>query len=178
MNHSPESVIPDTDRDIELERSFYGHTGGTSIAACPVVSEFTDDIDQLKAILLTLQAKHQQQEYTIDKLTQTVDAQSEEVVELKYQIQHLVEQLNLSKSKCFASQSEKIVKGSFNEAEQQDLLPKEKKKPESGGAKRERKPLSDRLEREISQHMLNAPYCNFCDTPLHECGIEIGSFEF
>ena len=53
--------------------------------------------------------------------------------------------LNLSKSKRFASQSEKIPKGTFNEAEQQDLLSKEKKKPESEAAKRGRKPLPDTL---------------------------------
>ena len=130
------------------------------------MTELPNDIDQLKAMLLRLQEE-------VITLKKTVDTQAEEVVELNSQIQLLLEQLNLSKSKRFASQSEKIPKGTFNEAEQQDLLSKEKKKPESEAAKRGRKPLPETLEREISQHTLNAPYCDCCDTPLHECGIEI-----
>ena len=102
------------------------------------MTKLPNDIDQLKAMLLRLQEE-------VIPLKKTLDTQAEEVVELNSQIQHLVEQLNLSKSKRFASQSEKIAKGTFNEAEQQDLLPKEKKKPESEAAKRGRKALPDTL---------------------------------
>ena len=115
-------------------------------------------------MLLTLQEE-------VITLQKTVDTQAEEVVELKTHVQLLVEQLNLSKSKRFASQSEKIAKGTFNEAEQQDALPKSK--TASGSAKTGRKPLPDTLEREVQQHTLNAPYCACCDTPLHECGTEV-----
>lgn len=56
-----------------------------------------------------------------DKLLIT---KQEEVAELKIQVELLVEQLNLNKSKRFSSQSEKLPKGTFNEAEQQKSLPK------------------------------------------------------
>jgi len=92
------------------------------------MTDFPNDIEQLKAMLL---AK--------DTLLQ---AKEEEVAALKTQVQLLVEQLNLSKSKRFASQSEKVAKGTFNEAEQQNAF-------------------------------LNAPYCDCCDAPLHECGKEV-----
>ncbi len=76
------------------------------------MTDLPDDIDQLKAMLLEL---HQQNEAK-DKL---LAAKQEEVAELKTKIELLVEQLNLSKSKRFSSQSEKTPKGTFNEAEQQ-----------------------------------------------------------
>jgi transposase len=69
-----------------------------------------NDIDQSKAKLLELQ----QQNEVKDKL---LAEKQEEVVELKTKIQLLVEQLNLNKSKRYASQSEKTPKGAFNEAE-------------------------------------------------------------
>ncbi|MBD1569770.1 IS66 family transposase [Aliivibrio sp. S10_S31] len=96
------------------------------------MTDFPDDIEQLKAMLLEL---HYQNEAK-DKL---LIAKQEEVAELKTQVELLVEQLNLNKSKRFSSQSEKV--------------PKE-------------------LEREIHKHELNAPYCECCDKPLHECGVE------
>ena len=70
-----------------------------------------DDIDQLKAMLMQLQEEKVQAE----QLAQT---RLEEIVELETKVHLLVEQLNLSKSKRFSSQSEKIPKGTFNEAEQ------------------------------------------------------------
>ncbi len=75
----------------------------------PQMTDFPDDIEQLKAMLLAKDA--------------LLQAKEEEVAALKTQVQLLVEQLNLSKSKRFASQSEKVAKGTFNEAEQQDALP-------------------------------------------------------
>lgn len=119
------------------------------------MTDLPDDIAQLKAML---QAK--------DILLQ---AKEEEVAALKTQVQLLVEQLNLSKSKRFAAQSEKVPKGTFNEAEQQKALPK----PAAERGKTGRKPLPANLEREVQTYTLNAPYCDCCDTPLHECGKEV-----
>ncbi len=67
------------------------------------MTDLPDDIDQLKAMLLEL---HQQNEAK-DKL---LEAKQEEVAELKTKIELLIEQLNLSKSKRFSSQSEKYPK--------------------------------------------------------------------
>uniref|UniRef100_E6XKW8 ISSba7-like transposase, Orf3 n=1 Tax=Shewanella putrefaciens (strain 200) TaxID=399804 RepID=E6XKW8_SHEP2 len=119
------------------------------------MTDYPDDIEQLKAMLL--------------KLEQEKQAMEEEVAALKTQVQLLVEQLNLSKSKRFASQSEKVAKGTFNEAEQQNALPSSPKERRKTG----RKPLPTDLEREVQTHTLNAPYCDCCDAPLHECGKEI-----
>ncbi len=125
------------------------------------MTDLPDDIDQLKAMLLELQ----QQNEAKDKL---LAAKQEEVAELKTKVQLLVEQLNLSKSKRFASQSEKTPKGTFNEAEQQNTV----SKSESQKKKRGRKPLPEELEREVHKHELNAPYCECCNEPLHQCGVE------
>ncbi|MDV7106413.1 transposase, partial [Vibrio sp. TH_r3] len=125
------------------------------------MTELPDDVEQLKAMLLEL---HQQNEAK-DKLLQ---AKQEEVVELETKVQLLLEQLNLSKSKRFSSQSEKIPKGTFNEAEQQTSVPKSDDEKKKTG----RKPLPTELERETHKHELNAPYCDCCDEPLHECGVE------
>ncbi|WP_158174562.1 IS66 family transposase [Grimontia hollisae] len=113
------------------------------------------DIEQLKAMLIAKDA--------------LLQAKEEEVAALKPQVQLLVEQLNPSKSKRFASQSEKVAKGTFNEAEQQDALPSAPKARRKTG----RKPLPADLEREVQTHTLNAPYCDGCDAPLHECGKEV-----
>ncbi len=65
-----------------------------------MMTDLPDDIDQLKALVCQLQALNQ--------------AQTESLAELRTQIQHLLEQLNLSKSKRFGKQSEKADKGPFN----------------------------------------------------------------
>lgn len=70
---------------------------------------------------------------------------------LKNHVQLLIEQLNLSQSKRFAAQSEKVAKGTFNEAEQQDALPSAPKARRKTG----RKPLPADLEREVHTHTLN-----------------------
>lgn len=115
------------------------------------MNELPDDVEQLKAMLLQLQQEKQ--------------SLSEEVIELKSAVQLLTEQLNLSKSKRFAAQSEKHPKGTFNEAEQQN-------KPEPKHHKKGRKPLPEGLERETRIHTLNAPHCDCCGDAMHECGSE------
>lgn len=100
------------------------------------MTDFPDDIEQLKAMLL--------------KLEQEKQAMAEEVAALKTQVQLLVEQLNLSKSKLFPSQSEKVAKGTFNEAEQQDALPSSPKARKKTG----RKPQPADLESKVQTHTL------------------------
>ncbi|MDC9616369.1 IS66 family transposase [Xenorhabdus khoisanae] len=118
------------------------------------MTDLPDDIDQLKALVCQLQAANQ--------------AQAESLTELRAQIKQLLEQLNLSKSKRFGKQSEKADKGTFNEAEQQDALPK----PAPAHHKKGRQPLPAGLEREVQRHTLNAPHCDCCGEPLHTCGVE------
>ncbi|MEG3694207.1 IS66 family transposase [Vibrio coralliirubri] len=126
------------------------------------MTELPDDVEQLKAMLLKLQEENYE-------LKKTVDTQAEEVVELENKMQLLLEELNLSKSKRFSAKSEKAPKGTFNEAEQQNALPKASPKHHKKG----RKPLPVELDREVHQHTLNAPYCECCNEPLHPCGTEV-----
>ncbi|MDH5983355.1 IS66 family transposase, partial [Vibrio aestuarianus] len=65
------------------------------------MNDLPDDVEQLKAMLLALQEAN----LAKDKLLQ---AQQEEMAELKTRVELLLEQLNLSKSKRFSSQSEKV----------------------------------------------------------------------
>ena len=126
------------------------------------MTDLPDDIDQLKVMLIELY----QQNEAKDKL---LAAKQEEVAELKTQVKLLIEQLNLSKSKRFTSQSEKTPKGTFNEAEQQkSTAGSDEKKKKTG-----RKPFPKELEREVHKHELNAPCCECCEAPLHQCGIEV-----
>lgn len=125
------------------------------------MNHLPDDVEQLKAMLLALQEENKAK----DKQLQ---AQQEEMAELKTRVELLLEQLNLSKSKRFSSQSEKVVKGTFNEAEQQNAL----HKPEPAHHKKGRKPLPEELEREVQVHTLNAPHCECCGHELHKCGVE------
>lgn len=133
------------------------------------MTDLPDDIEQLKNMLLELQEENQSKDKAIATLEKTVQTQAEEVAELETKVQLLVEQLNLNKSKRFSSQSEKIAKGTFNEAEQQNSLPK----TELNHHKKGRKPLPKELNREVIQHELNTPYCGCCDAPLHKCGKEV-----
>lgn len=119
-----------------------------------MMTDLPDDIDQLKALVCQLQALNQ--------------AQAESLAELRTQIQHLLEQLNLSKSKRFGKQSEKADKGTFNEAEQQISRPK----PTPAHHKKGRQPLPAGLAREVQCHTLNVPHCDCCGEPLHACGTE------
>ncbi len=133
------------------------------------MTKFPDDVEQLKAMFLKLQDDNQSKDKAIATLEKTVKTQAEEVIELENKMQLLIEQLNLSKSKRFSAQSEKESKGTFNEAEQLNSLPKSDPKHHKKG----RKPLPKGLKREVHQHTLNAPYCECCNEPLHECGTEV-----
>ncbi len=133
------------------------------------MTKLPDDVEQLKAMFLKLQDENQSKDKAIATLEKTVKTQAEEVIELENKMQLLIEQLNLSKSKRFSAQSEKESKGTFNEAEQLNSLPKSDPKHHKKG----RKPLPKGLKREVHQHTLNAPYCECCNEPLHECGTEV-----
>ncbi len=70
------------------------------------MTELPDDIEQLKAMLLKLQAENR-------ALQKTVDTQAEEAIELETKMQLLPEKPNLSKSKRFSAKSEKRTQRYF-----------------------------------------------------------------
>ena len=84
----------------------------STIQPLTMPANLPDDINQLKQIIAQL---HQQ----VNDLSQDNQTQAEEISELKTQVEYMREQLNLSKSKRFGKQSEKVPRGTFNEAEQQ-----------------------------------------------------------
>ncbi|WP_315708219.1 IS66 family transposase [Brenneria uluponensis] len=125
------------------------------------MTDLPDDVDQLKAMLLQLQAEN-------GSLKEALHTQAEAVVELENRLQLLIEQLNLSTSRRFSAQSEHVPKGTFNEAEQQHAI----SKPAPAHHKKGRKPLPKALERDVHTHTLNAPHCECCGHELHPCGVE------
>ena len=128
------------------------------------MTDLPNDVEQLKAMLLQLQAENQAKD-------EQLKAKQEENTELQNKLDLLIEQLNLSKSKRFSASSEKVPKGTFNEAEQQQALTNAKSKTPS--KPKGRKPLPAALERGIHEHKLDTPQCDCCKAPLHECGKEI-----
>ncbi|WP_282111331.1 IS66 family transposase zinc-finger binding domain-containing protein, partial [Shewanella algicola] len=127
-----------------------------------------DDIEQLKAMVLQLQQAADIALAQASLAKEEALVAQEEITELKTQIQLLIEQLNLSQSKRFSSKSEKVPKGTFNEAEQQDIAePPAQTKKKTG-----RKPLPETLEREVITHEIDSPCCECCQSPLHRCGVE------
>ena len=117
-----------------------------------------DDINQLKQIIAQL---HQQ----VNDLSQDNQTQAEEISELKTQVEYMREQLNLSKSKRFGKQSEKVPRGTFNEAEQQA-------KAEPKHHKKGKQKLPEHLERETRVYTLDAPVCDCCQQSMHACGTQ------
>lgn len=127
-----------------------------------------DDIEQLKAMVLQLQQAADIAQAQASLAKEEVLVAQEEITELKTQIQLLIEQLNLSQSKRFSSKSEKVAKGTFNEAEQQDIAEPSTQTTKKTG----RKPLPEALEREVITHEIDSPCCECCQSPLHQCGVE------
>ena len=89
------------------------------------MTDLPDDVEQLKAMLM----QFQKEKLEADLKVQT---QQKEIAELETKVQLLVEQLNLSKFKRFSTQSEKIPKGTFNEAEQKNSTPKSDDEKKNG----------------------------------------------
>lgn len=122
------------------------------------MTNLPDDIDQLKAMLL----EFQQQNEAKDKL---LAEKQEEVAELTTKVQLLVEQLNLSKSKRFASQSEKKQRYI-----QRSRATKHRLKVRNPKEKTRTKPLPEELVREetntsLTRHIVNTA-TNHCTSAV------------
>ena len=114
-------------------------------------TELPDDIEQLKQMLIALQHDNQ--------------ALSTENNILKNKLEEALAQLKISRTKQFGRRSEKLAKGTFNEAEQHQ----KQAKPRS---KTGRKPLPEHLEREVKLYALDNPLCDCCGQVMHECGVQ------
>ncbi len=130
----------------------------STIQPLTMPANLPDDINQLKQIIAQL---HQQ----VNDLSQDNQTQAEEISELKTQVEYMREQLNLSKSKRFGKQSEKVPRGTFNEAEQQA-------KAEPKHHKKGKQKLPEHLERETRVYTLDAPVCDCCQQSMHACGTQ------
>lgn len=84
------------------------------------MTELPNDIEQLKAMLIKLQEDNQVKSEQLQAKDKIIQSVTEEKIELENKVQLFIKQLNLNKSKRFSSQREKVVKGTFNEAEQQN----------------------------------------------------------
>ncbi|WDE03681.1 IS66 family transposase [Thalassomonas viridans] len=112
----------------------------------------TEEIEKLKQQLTALE--------------QQVQSLTEDKIELQSQLQHVLAQLKLSRSKRFGKQSEKAPKGTFNEAEQSK--PKNPPKHHNKG----RKALPEHLEREEVIYEIEKPVCQCCGEGMQACGSE------
>lgn len=93
-----------------------------------------------------------------------VNALKEEKLGMQAHIDHLIAQLNLSKSQRFGKKSEKSPRGTFNEAEKIKAEPKHHKKGKQS--------LPGELEREVVEHALADTSCACCGHEMHICGSE------
>lgn len=118
-----------------------------------------DDIEKLKQMLASLQQENQ-------ALSTEVKTLSSQNKDLESRLNIALEQLKLSRKKQFGSSSEKVAKGTFNEAEETQ---KETKPRNSKG----RKSLPEHLEREEKTYVLETPTCACCGNDMHECGEQI-----
>ena len=119
-------------------------------------TELPDDIAQLKQMLIALQHDNQ-------SLSSELQVLSTENSELRNQLEAALAQLNLSRTKQFGKRSEKLAKGTFNEAEQYQT--QEKPRGKTG-----RKALPKHLTREVKLYTLDNPLCGCCGHTMHECG--------
>jgi len=124
-----------------------------------MTTELPDDIEQLKQMLATLQ----QQNRALNSEVKTLNSQNKK---LQNRLEIALEQLKLSRKKEFGSSSEKVVKGTFNEAEETD---KETKPRNNKG----RKTLPEHLEREEKTYVLETPTCTCCGHSMHACGEQV-----
>jgi len=109
-----------------------------------MTTELPDDIEQLKQMLAKLQHENQ--------------VLSSKNIDL--------EQLKLNRKKEFGSRSEKMPKGTFNEAEENESESKTR-------VRKGRKALPEHLEREEKSYVIDTPTCVCCGHGMHECGEQI-----
>jgi len=115
-----------------------------------------DDIEQLKLMLATLQQENQ-----------VLNSKNKD---LENRLNIALEQLKLSRKNQFGKRSEKMPKGTFNEAEQHQTSGKSDTKSQE---KTGRKQLPEELEREEVSYTLDNPHCSCCGHEMHECGEQI-----
>jgi transposase len=129
------------------------------------MSQAPDEIVKLKAMLMKLQQENQALAANNQALESKLDIISAEVVTLKDKLELALAQLNLNRAKRFGVQSEKVAKGTFNEAEQNvNTSPAHHKKG--------RQPLPDNLPRDVKTYAIDEPICEGCGHALHACGVE------
>jgi transposase len=120
-----------------------------------MTTEQPDNIEQLKKMLAMLQHENQ-----------VLNAKNKD---LENRLNIALEQLQLNRNKQFGQRSEKMPKGTFNEAEQdQSTNTNENKQQGKTGRKR----LPEHLEREERSYTLDSPMCDCCGHVMHECGVQ------
>ena len=124
-----------------------------------MTTELPDDIEQLKQMLATLQHDNQVLHSEVKILNSKNKA-------LQNRLNIALEQLKLNRKKEFGSRSEKMPKGTFNEAEENQT----ESQPRS---RKGRKALPEHLEREDKSYVIEAPTCGCCGHDMHECGVQI-----
>jgi predicted nuclease with TOPRIM domain len=129
------------------------------------MSQAPDEIVKLKAMLMKLQQENQALAANNQALESKLDIISAEVVTLKDKLELALAQLNLNRAKRFGVQSEKVAKGTFNEAEQNVNT-------SLAHHKKGRQPLPDNLPRDVKTYAIDEPICVGCGHALHACGVE------
>jgi transposase len=127
-----------------------------------MTTELPDDIDQLKKMLATLQ----QENHILNSEVVVLNSKNKK---LQHDLNIALEQLKLNRKKEFGSSSEKLPKGTFNEAEETE---KESKPVVKKGLKG-RKVLPEHLEREEKIYVIETPTCACCGHDMHECGEQV-----
>jgi transposase len=134
-----------------------------------MTTELPDDIEQLKQML----AKLQHDNNALNSEMKTLNSKNKD---LENRLDIALEQLKLNRKKQFGQHSEKMPKGTFNEAEKHQSIEKNKnknKKKDEPKGKTGRKPLPKDLEREERDYTLDNPTCDCCGHGMHECGVQI-----
>ncbi|CAG22947.1 hypothetical protein [Photobacterium profundum] len=108
-----------------------------------MTTELPDDIEQLKQMLAKLQ--HENQVHNTE--VRTLSSQNKD---LESRLNIALEQLKLNRKNEFASRSEKIPKGTFNEAEESQT----ENKPRN---RKGRKALPEHLAREEKSYVIETP---------------------
>ena len=128
--------------------------------------ELTDDFERLKQILANLQYVNQVLNSEVDSLNSEVKLLNANNKALQNSLNIALEQLKLNRKKEFGSRSEKMPKGTFNEAEEKQIESKPR-------VRKGRKALPEHLEREEKCYLIDTPKCSCCGHDMHECGEQI-----
>ena len=131
-----------------------------------MTTELPDDIEQLKQMLAKLQHENQvlnSKNIDLDTDNKVLSAKNKK---LQNSLNIALEQLKLNRKKEFGSRSEKMPKGTFNEAEENQSESKPR-------VRKGRKALPEHLEREEKSYVIDTPTCSCCGHDMHACGEQI-----